>query len=156
MRAIVLCAAVLLAGATAASAVPTNTVIPRLPLRATSGAMNWTAMYEQVLSVVAMPYSQCPIRNLLISQSYHEISLGFKDLINVGQDENPVGGTQMNWPTIASWASNSVGDNIRNLTVRFFGLAFFLFVTGTGLCRCATVTMPPPRQPMRTKPSPGI
>ena len=54
---------------------------------------------------------------MLITDTYQEISLAFKDMMGVGQGQHPVGGTQMNWPTFATWASNSVGDNIRNETL---------------------------------------
>jgi hypothetical protein len=53
-----------------------------------------------------------------ITESYQQISLAFKDLLQVGQDQQPVGGTQFNWPSFATWASNSVGMNIRNETLQ--------------------------------------
>jgi hypothetical protein len=79
---------------------------------------NWTDLNNRVQQIVKLPYEQCDIRNILISDTYLEISLAMKQLLHVGQSQNPQGGTQMNWPTIAAWASNSVGDNIRNDTLQ--------------------------------------
>ena len=60
----------------------------------------------------------CVSHGQLVTEGYQTISLGFKELLKVGQHQSPVGGTQMNWPTFATWASNSVGMNIRNQTLQ--------------------------------------
>ena len=45
------------------------------------------------------------IRNFQITQSYHEIGLLFSQLLRAN--------TTTNWPTMASWASQTVGIGIR-------------------------------------------
>ena len=77
---------------------------------------NWEKEYANVLRISAMPESDCAIRNMLISYNYQQISLNFKLLLNVSATQT--NNTQANWPTIAVWASNSVGMNIRNRTLQ--------------------------------------
>eukprot|EP00040_Diaphanoeca_grandis_P043336 m.267676 g.267676 ORF g.267676 m.267676 type:complete len:389 (-) comp74340_c0_seq1:166-1332(-) len=79
---------------------------------------NWTAMVVDVNTIAAIPDSQCALRNLYISDTYQRLSLAFKNLTHVSQQSQPTTTTQMNWCTLATWASNSVGDNIRNQTLQ--------------------------------------
>ena len=59
----------------------------------------------------------CPLYRMEPPQSYQQLSLAFKGLLNVAQVP-PSNATQMNWPTLATYASNTVGDNIRNQTLQ--------------------------------------
>merc|ERR1712216_532673 len=79
----------------------------------------WMTQLETDERVSGMPAKPLPkaaaLRNLLISQNYFLMSNRFKNLthrMSVGDDAP----RQANWPTIATWASNSVGMSIREMT----------------------------------------
>lgn len=64
-----------------------------------------------------MDASVCPLRNLLITHHYQLIGGNMKSMLNVNQSQ--AASTQANWPSIAAWASNAVGNNIRNETLQY-------------------------------------
>jgi hypothetical protein len=45
------------------------------------------------------------IRNLLITERYHDLSLGLRDVVDTGN---------VNWSTFATWASKTAGETIRD------------------------------------------
>jgi len=62
-----------------------------------------------------MNYPDPVIRNLMISQTYHDLSLSLKMLLG----DRGGNFTQGSWPTIASWVSNTVGVAIRKQLLPF-------------------------------------
>ncbi len=76
----------------------------------------FVVFFTGIIQYNPVPDSECAVRNLRISWMYQQISLSFKTLLGVSQAQ--VGNlTQSNWPSVATFASNSVGMNIRNLTL---------------------------------------
>jgi hypothetical protein len=63
----------------------------------------WDFYHRSNTAVLAGPPNA--LRNLQISQSYHEIGVLFSELLGAN--------TTANWPTMATWASNTVGMGIR-------------------------------------------
>jgi hypothetical protein len=57
------------------------------------------------------------LRNLLITQRYHDLSLALRDVIGKG---DVVGKGNVNWSTFATWASKTAGQSIRNEEVPAF------------------------------------
>jgi len=63
----------------------------------------WHAYLDRTRHILTMPPNG--LRNLQITQTYHEIGLLFQQLTRTSP--------QANWPSIATWASNTVGMGIR-------------------------------------------
>lgn len=83
----------------------TETVRPRRPLPL-SIERTVTESYTQRVAELGAPRE----RNLLITQAYHDLSLDVADALGA-QD-------QINWCTIAAWASRRAGQTIRGEDVR--------------------------------------
>lgn len=73
----------------------------------------WSRILSSVDEISAMPDTPIPdggaLRNLFITDKYHELSLAFKELTHSDRGVGVDAPRQANWPTIATWASNSVG-----------------------------------------------
>ena len=73
------------------------------PHRVTMGKMA-TAIPTDLAEIVGLENARATLRNLLITQRYHELSLCLRETI---------GGADANWSTFATWASKTAGENIR-------------------------------------------
>lgn len=62
-------------------------------------------MAQDVARIAALPAGQAVLRNLLITQRYHDLS---------GALAATIGGPNVNWSTFATWASKTAGQSIRN------------------------------------------
>jgi len=62
-------------------------------------------MAQDVARIAALPADKAVLRNLLITQRYHDLS---------GALATTIGGPNVNWSTFATWASKTAGQSIRN------------------------------------------
>jgi hypothetical protein len=63
-----------------------------------------TTIPADLAEIVAIEDARATLRNLLITQRYHDLSFCLRETI---------GGNDANWSTFATWASKTAGENIR-------------------------------------------
>jgi hypothetical protein len=65
-----------------------------------------TPLPTDIQRIIQIPDSDAALRNLFITQRYHDLSACLCETIGAGGN--------VNWSTFATWASKTAGQSIRN------------------------------------------